>query len=198
MLSRMTLNTVPDMQEVQTGPLRILVQTKTHLVPGDEYSERCKNMKNLICQHYWDRDFDYNRDRFYAYRADFAYEGRRCYFLLDHGHSDTDDVPLLWYKWTGNTFIAIEHPLPIQLRAKLKHYPFIKPQTQHRPEKSSAVDDATRRQMIRSRLRSNMPIPKVEVELLKNPEQVRLLKDSVDPRFWQKIDALLTAQQAEG
>ncbi|KAI0434207.1 hypothetical protein F5Y09DRAFT_296895 [Xylaria sp. FL1042] len=51
-------------------------------------------------------------------------------------------------------------------------------------------DAATRRQMIRSRLRSNMKIAPVEFELLRNPDQVALLKAEVDPKFWDQIDHL--------
>ncbi|KAI0902698.1 hypothetical protein F4823DRAFT_428818 [Ustulina deusta] len=75
--------------ENSDAPKRIVLQTKTNQVPGSDYQERCKNMKNLLCQHLWNRDF--------------AYEGRRCYFLLDHGQPSSNDVPVLWYKWTGTS-----------------------------------------------------------------------------------------------
>lgn len=83
-----------------TRPCRILVQTKTHLVQGNDYNERCKRMRNIICRHFWERDFDPNQERSYA-RADFGYPNRRCFFLVDHGQSNVDDVPIRWYKWTG-------------------------------------------------------------------------------------------------
>ncbi|KAI0867216.1 hypothetical protein GGS24DRAFT_378016 [Hypoxylon argillaceum] len=172
-------------------PQRIVLQTKTHQVPGDDYHERCKNMKNLLCQHLWNRDFDYNHDRWQAYGAAFAYEGRRCYFLLDHGQSTSNNVPVFWYKWTGNSFQLIEDPLPAQMRAKLKSYPFIRPKQEPlQVRESPPPDAATRRQMIRSRLRYNMKIAPMELELLKNPDQVALLKAEVDPKFWDQIDHL--------
>ncbi|KAF2971476.1 hypothetical protein GQX73_g2057 [Xylaria multiplex] len=170
-------------------PKRILLQTKTHLVPGDDYQERCDKMKNLLCQHLWNRDFDYTHDRWQEYGAAFAYEGRRCYFLLDHGQSTTNDVPVLWYKWTGTSFQLIESPLPAQILGKLKGYPFIPPKRE-RSEAQPPPDAATRRQMIRFKLRSKMKIAPVELELLKNPDQVALLKAEVDPRFWDQIDHL--------
>ncbi|KAI3321349.1 hypothetical protein HD806DRAFT_503798 [Xylariaceae sp. AK1471] len=174
------------------APKRILLQTKTHLVPGGDYQERCTNMQNLLCQHLWNRDFDYNHDRWQEYGAAFAYEGRRCYFLLDHGQSTGNDVPVLWYKWTGKLFQFIDNPLPNQIRAKLKHYPFIRPKREpFQGEALSSPDAATRRQMIRYRLRSNMKIAPVELELLGNPDQVALLKAEVDPKFWDQIDNLV-------
>ncbi|KAI8944096.1 hypothetical protein F4801DRAFT_260734 [Xylaria longipes] len=173
-------------------PKRIVLQTKTHQVPGGDYQERCTNMKNLLCQHLWNRDFDYNYDRWQDYGAAFAYEGRTCYFLLDHGQSTSNNVPVLWYKWTGKSFIFIEAPLPNEMRAKLKSYPFIRPKRE--PLQGSAsppIDAATRRQMIRFKLRSNMKIAPIELELLRNPDQVALLKADVDPKFWDQIDDLV-------
>ncbi|KAI0505811.1 hypothetical protein F5B22DRAFT_651357 [Xylaria bambusicola] len=175
--------------ENSNAPQRIVLQTKTHQVPGGDYQERCRRMKNLLCQHLWNRDFDYEQDRWQAYGAAFAYEGRRCYFLLDHGQSSSNNVPVLWYKWTGTSFELIEGPLPPQMRAKLKDYPFIRPKREpSQAKESSPPDPATRRQMIRHKPRSNMKIAPVELELLGNPDQVALLKAEVDPRFWNQID----------
>ncbi|KAI1363993.1 hypothetical protein F5Y08DRAFT_308024 [Xylaria arbuscula] len=173
------------------APQRIVLQTKTHQVPGRDYQERCRNMKNLVCQHLWNRDFDYEHDRWQEYGAAFAYEGRRCYFLLDHGQSSSNDVPVLWYKWTGTSFELIESPLPPQMRAKLKAYPFIRSKRElSQVKEPTPPDAATRRQMIRYKLRSSMKIAPVELELLGNPDQVALLKAEVDPRFWDQIDRL--------
>lgn len=91
-------------KEHPTAPVRILVSTATHLVPGDGFFERTEFMRNLISQYHWCHDFDRDRDRFEAYNATFGYDNRKCYFLLDHGQSpDGNDeiVPVLWYKWTG-------------------------------------------------------------------------------------------------
>ena len=97
-------------QQEPTQPIRILVQTKTHLVPGDEYAERVDRMRNLICQHHWNRDFDWNQDRWNVYGADFGFDDRNCYFLVDHGESPTDP-PILWYSWTGESLLVIPGPL---------------------------------------------------------------------------------------
>ena len=37
-----------------------------------------------------------------------------------------------------------------------------------------------------------MKIPEVDIEFLSDSDQVKSLKAEVDPRFWEKIDALLT------
>ena len=96
----------PHLGESSTGPKRILVQTKTHLVPGDDYHARCMFMLNLICQHHWNHNFDLDQDRWNVYGAQFGYDNRSCYFLVDHGRSPTDDdVPVLWYQWTGESLL---------------------------------------------------------------------------------------------
>ncbi|RYP59465.1 hypothetical protein DL771_010892 [Monosporascus sp. 5C6A] len=42
-----------------------------------------------------------------------------------------------------------------------------------------------------------MKIPEVDVEFLRDPDQVESLKAEVDPKFWEKIDALLTDRGGE-
>lgn len=86
------------------GPVRILVQTVTNLVPGNDYGQRVEYIRNLICQHHWNRDFDWNKDRWNVYGDQFGYENRKCYFLVDHGES-TENPPILWYQWTGKSLL---------------------------------------------------------------------------------------------
>jgi hypothetical protein len=98
--------TAPPLKEKPEGPTRILVQTQTHLVPGDDYGARCFFMLNLICQHHWNRDFVFGEDRWNSYGTQFGYDNLPCYFLVDHGQSATDhDVPILWYEWTGKSLL---------------------------------------------------------------------------------------------
>ncbi|KAG7122575.1 hypothetical protein HYQ45_003751 [Verticillium longisporum] len=63
---------------------RVLVRSKTHLVQGGSYNEKCNVLKNKICQEVWNRDFDPQQDRWFAYGALFGYDNRRCYFLVDN------------------------------------------------------------------------------------------------------------------
>jgi hypothetical protein len=98
--------TAQPFKEDPEGPKRILVQTQTHLVPGDDYGARCFFILNLICQHHWNRDFVFGEDRWNQYGAQFGYDRLTCYFLVDHGQSATnDDVPVLWYQWTGKSLL---------------------------------------------------------------------------------------------
>ncbi|KAI1780361.1 hypothetical protein F4818DRAFT_435569 [Hypoxylon cercidicola] len=90
------------LEMISGDPVRILVRTATHLVPGEDFSQRCFFLLNRICQHHWNRDFDHIQDRWNAHGAWFGYDNRRCYFLVDHGQSLHDEhVPVLWYEWTG-------------------------------------------------------------------------------------------------
>lgn len=92
-------------RENPTAPVRILVSTATHLVPGDGFLERTEFISNAISQHHWKCDMDWKADRFMSYYADFAYDNRTCYFVVDHGRIPSEDVPvpILWYRWTGDS-----------------------------------------------------------------------------------------------
>jgi hypothetical protein len=82
--------------------VRVLVQTRTHLIPGEDYYEKLNFMLDLICEHMWGRAFLNRRDRFYLYGGPFGCKNRRCYFLVDHGQArDDSTVPVLWYRFTG-------------------------------------------------------------------------------------------------
>lgn len=86
-------------------PVRILVQTLTHLVPGGSHIERMDAMLNLICRHVWDCDFQAPEFRWAGYNLRFAFSHKRCFFVVDHGESQDGsvDVPVLSYEWTGET-----------------------------------------------------------------------------------------------
>lgn len=90
--------------DVGEAPTRVLVQTKTHLVPGDGYHKRCLFMLDLICQRTWSRDFDPKQHRWNVRGALFGYDNHPCYFLVDHGQSSNDeDITVLWYHWDGKS-----------------------------------------------------------------------------------------------
>lgn len=52
-------------------------------------------------------EFTIGRDRIMAYNDWFAVPGRQCFFLYDHASKPVgddvadDDIPLLWYRWSG-------------------------------------------------------------------------------------------------
>lgn len=85
-------------------PVRVLVQTLTHLVPGGDSIERTDFILNRMCQHHWACDFQSSKFRWTSYNDDFALDNRRCFFLVDYGESENDDdVPVLPYEWTGES-----------------------------------------------------------------------------------------------
>lgn len=109
-----TTNEEPPPPPADTSPdhdhnkaVRVLVQTKTHLVPGDkstDYGERFTRMENLISQHVWQRDYDGHRERTWNYHVELAIDNVECWFLVDHhglGPVYETAPPVLWYKWTG-------------------------------------------------------------------------------------------------
>lgn len=71
-----------------TGPVRILVQTLTHLVPGDSYFSRRNFLSDYICQQHWGCDYNPKIHRYSTYGAYFAFDNRLCYFLLDYGYEE--------------------------------------------------------------------------------------------------------------
>lgn len=100
----------PQAGSTSTGKLRVLLQTRTHLLPGDDREERLTFMRNTVCQHVLNRDFDRAQERWFPYRDHFGLHDCECFFLIDHhgyDHTTTgaeeEEVPVLWYKWTGES-----------------------------------------------------------------------------------------------
>jgi hypothetical protein len=87
-------------------PVRILVQTLTHLVPGEDGFDRTRFILNQMCQHHWNCDFIGPKFRYTSYNDKFGFNNQRCFFLVDHGECESkndDDVPILYYEWTGES-----------------------------------------------------------------------------------------------
>ena len=136
------------------GPVRILVQTRTDLVPGDKSTKsfvRKDAMENLICQHVWQRNFDDYRERRWDYNREFAWDSVECWFLVDH-HGPDDipppDPPVIWYRWTGKELLVcleltcclksthcnsvmVHDPLPRRVRRRVRSYPFTRIPPEH-------------------------------------------------------------------
>ncbi|KAL6836641.1 hypothetical protein J3E69DRAFT_322106 [Trichoderma sp. SZMC 28015] len=180
------------------GPVRILVQTVTSLIPGNDYGQRVDYIRNIVCQHHWNRDFDWNKDRWNSYGDNFGYENRNCYFLIDHGES-TEDPPILWYQWTGKSLIAIQETLPEEIHSKLEKCPFTRrPNQRSRRPIPAQVDAKTRRRTIQSKLRYDMIITDGDIEFLAtHPEDATWLKDHIEAQFWSKIQSLLESRQGK-
>lgn len=96
--------TISNTERPPEPPVRILVQTLTHLVLGNDSYERTMSILNRVCQYHWNCDFSVPKFRWASYNAEFAFNNRRCFFLVDHGESQNDDeVPVICYQWTGET-----------------------------------------------------------------------------------------------
>ncbi|KAL2214247.1 hypothetical protein CC79DRAFT_1363023 [Sarocladium strictum] len=179
---------------ISTEPVRILVQTVTQLVPGNDYAQRVQYMQNLICQHHWNRDFDRNQDRWNVYGHHFSYENRNCYFLIDHGSRESPKDPqVLWYKWTGEALILMQQTLPADVQRVLKDYPFSnQPIQRPRSEMPRLFSATEHRQIIRTKLRCDMAIIEEDIRFLKaQPEAAEWLQSHIEPQLWMKIQALL-------
>lgn len=87
-------------------PIRILVDTRIHLLQGDTNEERNTFLINHICQLHWHTEFIPSKHRRYAFSTErFPIESTRCLFLVDCGQTaskeEDEDVPVVYYKWTG-------------------------------------------------------------------------------------------------
>lgn len=100
-----TLNA--EAQDAAPSPVRILVQTQTHLVPGESGTEKEETVERSIRKNVLKNKYSKRNDRLYLYNDYFAVPGYHCFFLYDHalspvGDDVTDDeIPLLWYRWSG-------------------------------------------------------------------------------------------------
>ncbi|KAI0117881.1 hypothetical protein GGR51DRAFT_500435 [Nemania sp. FL0031] len=180
-------------------PKRILVRTKTHLVPGDDYGARCYFMLDRICQHHWNRDFVFGEDRWNSYGTEFGYDNRTCYFLVDHGRSasNDDDVTVLWYEWTGESLVAIQQAMPAEIQRKLREYPFTRPPEQPRPKRGPRDANAMRR-LIRLNLRLDIKLVDAEFEFMSKPEHAEWLKNHAENKFWLKFLSQAESHKRQG
>lgn len=78
---------------------RIIVKCYSQAIPGDAINRR-EEMANIICRYKWGRVFDSTQDRLQS-SGQYAYGGNRCFFLVDNGPPESQDVSLSMYKWDG-------------------------------------------------------------------------------------------------
>ncbi|CAH0047125.1 unnamed protein product [Clonostachys solani] len=156
------------------GKVRILLQTVTHLVPGSERHEKLDFVLNIVCQHHWQRDFDFEQERWSSYRDDFGLDKRRCFFLIDHhGYDHTiqeEQVPVIWYEWTGESLIRLNQDLPSKVLKELKKWPFTwEGRKFHRVPKGQDGEyhPKDRRKIIQSKRRLGIPISEHDLEFLR-------------------------------
>ncbi|KAF2105731.1 hypothetical protein BDV96DRAFT_655306 [Lophiotrema nucula] len=175
-------------------PVRILVQTLTHLVPGKDSHERTYSMLDRMCQHHWNCDFSVPKFRWASHNCQFAFNNRRCFFLIDYGESQNDDdVPVLSYEWTGEAL----KPLPQlatdpEIQAKLKEeVPFT-----WKPSKRERSDVPIPR-LVKSRLAYEENLRSSEMDYMReHPEDAQWLKAHVRPRLWRRFVAEMNANRS--
>ncbi|KAK3898756.1 hypothetical protein C8A05DRAFT_47009 [Staphylotrichum tortipilum] len=185
-------------------PVRVLVQTRTHLVPGDKSDQwRGVKMQDLICQQVWKRDFDKFRERAWNYHCHWAIDNVECWFLVDHHGPDPTlppDPPVIWYRWTGTEFVMVHDPLPRRVRREFRHYPFEKSPHLHKPPPppgpgprrtfgSRAEEIRFQRGKLLSTLRHNDYLTDALVRFVReNPEAADWVRVRVPPEVWPRLD----------
>ncbi|RMJ15869.1 hypothetical protein CDV36_004475 [Fusarium kuroshium] len=164
----MESSAVPQPVTNSTGKVRILLQSVTHLVPGSDRGEKLDFVQNTVCQHHWQRDFDRSQERWYSRGDYFGLKNRKCYFIIDHHGQDhtieEEEVPVLWYKWTGESLIRVNEELPSKMLKELKKWPFTwEGRKFHKAPKGpdGKYEPLVHRQIIRSYLRQGMPVLEV-------------------------------------
>ncbi|KAK1150171.1 hypothetical protein N8T08_000070 [Aspergillus melleus] len=131
----MTAQTPPNLPLPYNAPVRVLVHTVTGLVPKDlawtdnVWDDKNTSMVNRISRYHWSGAYwllKARRIRYYVYGCDYAYDDRRCYFLVDQGFTSNDEkVPILCWAWTGQDFKYTPSFLQRKkVQDTLKWYPF--------------------------------------------------------------------------
>ncbi|KAK3292990.1 uncharacterized protein B0H64DRAFT_403257 [Chaetomium fimeti] len=188
------------------SPVRVLVQTQTHLVPGDKtthFGERYDAMVSLICQHVWQREYDQFRERDWSYHCHFAVDNVECWFLIDHHGPDPTpppDPPLIWYRWTGTKFMIVHGRPPSGVRRELQYYPFERVAhyilTEEYPRrrtprvyKSRDEEIRVKRHMLRHTLLSNLCLTEELLRFVKDfPDAAERVKARVPPEAWARLE----------
>ncbi|KAL3478060.1 hypothetical protein BJX99DRAFT_256828 [Aspergillus californicus] len=187
----------PQPPPLSPRPLRVLVQTLTHLVPSDKligkaredpYGDKVFSMLDRMCRFTWDVGFIPGCQRWSSYGDDeLGYNHRLCFFLVDYGESENDeDVPVRCFEWDGQQF----KPMPQLLRnaavrEELTNYPFTRPPPSGVPR---VREPEPVRKSVRGRLRATERIPDHElVHLKEHPEDMEWLKRKLRPRFYARL-----------
>ncbi|RSM19530.1 hypothetical protein CDV31_001690 [Fusarium ambrosium] len=179
-----------------TGKVRILLQSVTHLVPGSDRGEKLDFVRNIVCQHHWQRDFDRDQERWYAHGDNFGLKNRKCYFLIDHhGHDHTveeEEVPVLWYKWTGESLVRVNEELPHKILKELKKWPFTWAGRKfYKAPKGpdGKYEPKIYREIIKSQLRIGNGLLNEGIKFLREyPEHARWLKGHLEPELWVQVE----------
>ncbi|KAK4139211.1 uncharacterized protein C8A04DRAFT_40906 [Dichotomopilus funicola] len=170
------------------SPVRVLVQTRTHL------------------RHVWQREFDQSRERHWNYQCHFALDNVECWFLVDHHgpeESPPPYPPIVWYRWTGTEFMLVRDPLPSRVRRELRYYPFQRvnrvliqeypKQPPLRRYKSRTEEIRVKRWILYETLLSNLGLTEELLGFVRDcPEAAEWVKLRVPPEAWARLEGLST------
>lgn len=85
------------------SPLRVVVRCLSHKIPG-RTSERIATIANIICQYYFQRDMDLEKEQITSLRLK-DIDGKKVRFLLEYGTvpplTRLDNIPIMAFKWNG-------------------------------------------------------------------------------------------------
>jgi len=198
-------------QQVTAATFRILVQTKTHLVPGDDYGDRLQRMRNIICQHQWKRRLHlgggphpHSRLRLRLSQSagpatsSSTTENALGRILQSSGTNGRErscivhflaicEEAFLVLKLTPNcTSEPINKKLPSSIRRRLKRYRFEKQPPKPMPPPIPVRERVQIAMHCDTKLADN-----VLDHLSEHPKDVEWLRRHLESRFYDKIDACL-------
>ncbi|QRD83743.1 hypothetical protein F9C07_1633723 [Aspergillus flavus] len=101
-------------------PVRILVQTLTHLVPDNGNFERTDFILNRICQHHWNCDLRVPKFHWASYNNKFALNNRLCFLLVDYGPNLKMMTVCLYCPMSGQDNLCKEITTTVSKRPKIQ------------------------------------------------------------------------------
>ncbi|CAH0019383.1 unnamed protein product [Clonostachys rhizophaga] len=129
------------------------------------------------------------------YHDFFGLDNVECFFLVDHhGYDHTieeEKVPVLWYKWTGESLVRINQELPSKIQRKLRKWPFTwEGRKFRRPKRPDGECElVTHRRLLMSKLLLGIPIFDEDIKFLReHPEHAQWLKDHMERQLWAKVE----------
>ncbi|PWY87230.1 hypothetical protein BO94DRAFT_585783 [Aspergillus sclerotioniger CBS 115572] len=165
-------------------PIRILVQTLTHLVRGHRNPDKRMFMLNLICRYHWNRNFSPAEHRWTTYNDFFALRDQPCFFVLDYGQAPDDaEVRVLSYVWDGRTleYAPFFNQDPL-IQAKVNGIPF-----GQRPPRTE--ETRPKREVIRLKLARDIELEDEEFRYMReHPEDAQWVRDNVGVELWWKYN----------
>ncbi|KAG8166814.1 hypothetical protein KVR01_002503 [Diaporthe batatas] len=192
------------------SPVRVLVQTYTHLVPGEARPDKLEFLRKTIAKRVLKMRHNKSTAYMHVYDDLFAIPGRQCFFLYDYASTPIgddivdDEIPILWYRWSGDKMMALNQKPPKRIRRTIREdYPFmirvLKPKLhdlerpdmskeelkRHRMKETPEERTKRRRELEQAKLRRLDYLYDHELQWLSDePEHEAWLQANVEPRAW--------------